>query len=503
MKKMGQWKENLVTSLEIPRDLAMKETVFTVTGKHQAVVCNYRSVLRYEKEEIILLTFQGKLRIQGKRLKIPMYTPEEMYIEGVITEIILEGSGEIMKKYAGFRNGYVRVRIYGEQTERFLNLCRAREIRISDLRRESELSLTGCLQIRDFFRLAPIHRKTKVKIHILEKHGLPFFFYRSKKRKAFFLGLLLCAGLLLFLSGRLWEIDVEGNVRNSTPEILDFLEQKGIRHGMAKERLSCSEIAAEIRKKYPDITWVSAKLEGTRLLLTVREGIFIQTTEEKDKSACDIMAERDGEIIKMITRSGLPRKKVGDLCKKGEILVSGILELKDDSQEVVKYEAVHADADIYIKRQKAYYHEIPMIYETYEWTGKKKKGIYLKAGRFYLEIADRTKNGWYQIAEEQKMYLTKSFQLPCSIGYITQNQYRKIKKEYTREEVKKLAWHTLQRYEEKLMQKGVQISANNVKIEIDHKTCVSKGFLEIIEKIGEETPVEIPEQPAERTTEDG
>ena len=25
MKKMGQWKENLVTSLEIPRDLAMKE----------------------------------------------------------------------------------------------------------------------------------------------------------------------------------------------------------------------------------------------------------------------------------------------------------------------------------------------------------------------------------------------------------------------------------------------------------------------------------------------
>ena len=307
-----------------------------------------------------------------------------------------------MKKYAGFRNGYVRVRIYGEQTERFLNLCRAREIRISDLRRESELSLTGCLQIRDFFRLAPIHRKTKVKIHILEKHGLPFFFYRSKKRKAFFLGLLLCAGLLLFLSGRLWEIDVEGNVRNSTPEILDFLEQKGIRHGMAKERLSCSEIAAEIRKKYPDITWVSAKLEGTRLLLTVREGIFIQTTEEKDKSACDIMAERDGEIIKMITRSGLPRKKVGDLCKKGEILVSGILELKDDSQEVVKYEAVHADADIYIKRQKAYYHEIPMIYETYEWTGKKKKGVYLKAGRFYLEIADRTKMAGIRLQKNRK-----------------------------------------------------------------------------------------------------
>ena len=89
MKKMGQWKENLVTSLEIPRDLAMKETVFTVTGKHQAVVCNYRSVLRYEKEEIIRQMADNYLK--EKRLKIPMYTPEEMYIEGVITEIILEG----------------------------------------------------------------------------------------------------------------------------------------------------------------------------------------------------------------------------------------------------------------------------------------------------------------------------------------------------------------------------------------------------------------------------
>ena len=90
MKKIGQWKEDMITSLEIPRDLAMKETVITVTGRHQVIVCNYRSVLRYEEEKIILLTFRGRLQIRGKKLQIPIYTPEEMYIEGVITEIILE-----------------------------------------------------------------------------------------------------------------------------------------------------------------------------------------------------------------------------------------------------------------------------------------------------------------------------------------------------------------------------------------------------------------------------
>ena len=99
--------------------------------------------------------------------------------------------------------------------------------------------------------------------------------------------------------------------------------------------------------------------------------------------------------------------------------------------------------------------------------------------------------------------MTESIFLPVSYGKIIRKDYKKTARKYTEQEAKLLSWEILQENEKKLMEKGVQISANNVKIEIDHKTCVSKGFLEIIEKIGEETPVEIPEQPAERTTDDG
>lgn len=90
MKSRKIWKENLVTSLEIPRDLAMKDAIVTVTGSHQVLVCNYRSILRYEENEIVLLTFNGHLMILGKRMTILRYTPEEICIEGMITEIMLE-----------------------------------------------------------------------------------------------------------------------------------------------------------------------------------------------------------------------------------------------------------------------------------------------------------------------------------------------------------------------------------------------------------------------------
>ena len=89
-KERKNWRENLVTSLEVPGDLAMKETIVTLTGRSHAVICNYKSILRYQQEEIIVLGFRGKVTIRGKRLMIPKYTPEEMQIHGIISEIVME-----------------------------------------------------------------------------------------------------------------------------------------------------------------------------------------------------------------------------------------------------------------------------------------------------------------------------------------------------------------------------------------------------------------------------
>ena len=88
-KERKNWRGNLVTSLEVPGDLAMKETIVTLTGRSHAIICNYKSILRYQQEEIIVLGFRGKVAIRGKRLMIPKYTPEEMQIEGMISEIVM------------------------------------------------------------------------------------------------------------------------------------------------------------------------------------------------------------------------------------------------------------------------------------------------------------------------------------------------------------------------------------------------------------------------------
>ena len=406
-----------------------------------------------------------------------------------------------MEKLICFWKGCIKIQVRGEQTERFLNLCRGRKICIRNLCCHPDGALTGILAVKDFFLLGPLCRKTGVRIHIVEKHGLPFFFYRSKKRKAFFLGILLCIGLLIFLSGHIWNIRIEGNRQCSTGESLEFLDDQGITHGISRKKINCSEIAAAVREKYPEITWVSAKLEGTRLTLEVQEGIFTGDDMPKEQTASNLAAEKDGTIVKMVTRAGVPLLHPGDTCKKGDILVSGVLELKNDSQEVYQYQYVKADADVYIQYKLAYYHEVPMEYQEEVFAGTEKKGGCVRLGNWIFTFGGKKENGWQQSVEYHPWQVTENFFLPASYGKIVRKEYRKTAKKRTEKEAKIVSWEILQAYEKKLMEKGLQISANNVKIEVDHKTCISKGSLEIIEKTGREVPVEIQEQPEERTTE--
>lgn len=411
-----------------------------------------------------------------------------------------------MKNLFSFLTGYMKVCIRDGQTERFLNLCMARGIVLWSLTGNPEKELTFYITVRHFLLLAPVRRKTGVKIHILEKHGLPFFFAYSRKRKAFFLGLLIF-GLLLFLfSGRIWNIHIEGNLINSTPEILQFLEKEGISHGIAKASVNCSSLAARIREKYPETAWVSVEIQGTRLLITIKEGLFSDKKQISDKAPCSIAAGEDGVIESMVTRAGMPLTEPGKVCKKGDILVLGRLDLHNDSQEVYEYQYVHADADIYIRRKVSYYAELPLKYEKSVSGKKEKNGIYIKAGSLYLEWGKKLGKDWYRTTEERPLRITENFILPFSFGKITDKKYKKQELLRSEQEAKAAAFHILQQYEEKLMEKGVQIFSNNVKIEVDHFTCISRGTLEIIEKTGTEVPVEKLEQPilnSERTTENG
>lgn len=76
--------------LELPGEPAFQEVQVILTGKHQAVIENYRNIQSYTREKVTVLTPSGRLVICGKRLEISCYTMLEMCIRGRIESIVLE-----------------------------------------------------------------------------------------------------------------------------------------------------------------------------------------------------------------------------------------------------------------------------------------------------------------------------------------------------------------------------------------------------------------------------
>lgn len=55
--------------------------------------------------------------------------------------------------------GFVRVSVIGEQCERFLNLCRGRDMELRKIIRTGEKEFQATLKVKDFRKISPLRRK--------------------------------------------------------------------------------------------------------------------------------------------------------------------------------------------------------------------------------------------------------------------------------------------------------------------------------------------------------
>lgn len=86
----GKWKEEIVETLELPKDLMYGAVLVSLTGRQEVLVENYRGILEYNQKHISLQTKTCRLVIQGKNLHISYYTNEEMKITGMIDSVLYE-----------------------------------------------------------------------------------------------------------------------------------------------------------------------------------------------------------------------------------------------------------------------------------------------------------------------------------------------------------------------------------------------------------------------------
>lgn len=77
-------KENLIETLQLPKDVCLGALRVTLTGNREAWIENYRGILEYTEGVILLQAKNGQVCFEGNRLSIDYYTNEDMKISGCI-----------------------------------------------------------------------------------------------------------------------------------------------------------------------------------------------------------------------------------------------------------------------------------------------------------------------------------------------------------------------------------------------------------------------------------
>lgn len=381
--------------------------------------------------------------------------------------------------------GYVHVRVAGYSGERFFNLCKSAQLDCWKVRRQGD-GYCFTISLKDFFRLRPILRKSRMSMRVLSRGGLPFALRQNRKRKALAGAVLSFFALLYIMSLFIWDVSFDGNHRYTREVLLDYLEEQGIRYGMRKSRVSCDDLEEGLRSRFPEITWVSARVSGTRLLVKLKENQVLSVIPETDSQPCDIEASSSGTVTRMIVRQGKAAVKIGDEVEAGQQLVTGQLSVKNDAGEVVRTAWVHADGDIYARTAYEYAVEFPVYHRVDVKTGKRRPGIVLSAGpwRFTLLMPDFEKNSWNYRTDITQLHLFEDFYLPIYVGRISGEAYVSYERPYTDQEKELVSEKLRQDQIKNLMEKGVQIIENNVKIQEYDDSWKVEGIIVAEEQIG-------------------
>lgn len=407
----------------------------------------------------------------------------------------------MIRTFIRYLKGYVKIRVEGYSPERFLNMCCYHQIFLWGLAPAGN-SYEMYMSVRGFKKIRPFVRKTHTKVTVTERHGFPFFLRKYRKRKLFFAGIFLCIALIRGYSLFIWDIHFEGNERRTDQALLEFLGSQGTAPCMLKKDVDCPGIVKAIREEYNDIVWVSASVDGSRLKIQIKENedTLTEGSSEEDTAdspetdaPTDLIAQTDGVITSIVTRSGVPQVHVGDTVSAGDILVLGRVDVLNDSGEVVGYQYQKSDADIFADTQLQYTDSMPLDYQEKVYDNKKKYQLYLKFFDWTISFGS-VKNNWEHnevYTQETQLKLGENFYLPFSYGKKEARSYVFRQKTYTETEIQEKLSANFNVFCEELEEKGIQIRKNDVKIQLDKNSAAASGTLYLNQQITEEADTEI------------
>ena len=257
-----------------------------------------------------------------------------------------------------------------------------------------------------------------------------------KYKIALVISVLLSIISVLFLSGLVWDIRVEGNERITDSQVVLGLSDAGFSIGDMWHTKDLSKIEADFLDCSNDVAWININRRGSVAYVRIIES----EEDTEDVKLCDkpsnIVATADCVIEEITVKRGIAAVKPGDTVRKGDILVIGAYP------EEMGGGFCRAEASVIGRINDSISVEIDREYEKKTASKQKLYSITLNIFKFSLNIFKKygnLTNDCAIIEDEIKYSLFNTAKLPLSVRRVYVVEYDGVIGKYSDEQLVKIA----------------------------------------------------------------
>lgn len=375
--------------------------------------------------------------------------------------------------------GYAIIIVKGIKIERFINLAVVNNIYLWDIENIDYTTIKAKINIRDFFKLRSIVRKTDSNIQIIEKCGMPFKIKTVKRRKWFFFGLGALLIFIYILSSYIWMIEIHGLEKIDEQTVLENLSYAGLRVGIKKSKVEKRDIENRMLIRMPELTWMGIEIKGTKAFVTVVEKKPEPQLINRDEP-CDIVASKNGIIEKILVLNGDGVVKDGDTVKKGQLLVSGTI-----IREGLPERYVHSMAEVNARTWYEDVEEIPFEQIEYKKTGRTFTTYSMEIIKKKIERAKKVPFEDYN-KNSKDIYILSfgSYVFPIKLTVTKYEELVPLTKIINEEEAKTICEERLNTKIKLQLPENAVILNSRIEYFTNEKSLIGKIYVEVLENIG-------------------
>ncbi len=309
---------------------------------------------------------------------------------------------------------------------------------------------------------------------------------RYRLRLGMFIGMLIFALSVSLSSLFVWDINITGNVNITESEILERLDAYGFRLGAFSKSLDTRRICDRIILEKGDISFMSINMKGTVATVVIHESTDDDKTDT-DTSPSNLVSVYDAQIERIEVIGGVSVRKPLQTVKKGELLISGIID-----SNAVGYRLVRARGKVFGRVGLLFESEIPIVQTVKRATGEQKEQKNIKFFSKTLNLSKKINIPYEKydtIVNERKLFLFGIIELPIFIVTETYTEYEEATVTLSRDKAYEKALSDIEKQSEDVLF-GAEILSRRMTLEENENELKLSLDVECILDIAQEVKIE-------------